>query len=41
MGRFKIPECQRRKSAQYYLTAAERVLVDKYIMKIRGLTTKE
>lgn len=36
MGRYKLPENQKRKQRIYYLTPDERVLMDLYAQKIRN-----
>lgn len=36
MGRYKLPENQKRKQRIYYLTPAERDLMDAYAQKIRN-----
>lgn len=35
MGRYKLPESQKRKQRIYYLTPDERVLMDEFALKLR------
>lgn len=36
MGRYKLPDDKKRKQRIYYLTPAERVLMDEYAKQIRN-----